>query len=482
MRQLSDALLRELPGKTPATQRPTRVAMMGEGVFLRTFIAWMIDILNEKTGFNGNIAVMTPIATAPTMPFFKEQDLRYTVLLRGLDDEGKPQESARVVTALNDIYNSYDEWRQCLALFALPDLRFLFSNTTEAGIAWGDDAPDDAPPATYPGKLAALLRHRFVQGLPGMHIIPCELIDLNGQKLRELVLRHLRAWNDEAAAAWVESQCTFTDTLVDRIVTGYPREEIDVLTDKLGYEDKLLTTGEAFGLFVLRDGPARAELPFEEAGLPVIWTPDIAPYRERKVRILNGAHTLLAAIAPACGVQTVREAVEDADLSRYLLAAMQQEILPGLDLPEDEKQQYAQTILSRFANPYMAHRLESIALNAVSKFIVRVGPSIVDTARITGRVPQRLAFGCAAQITAVRSKRDADAAPIAHLWGRGAPMSFGTSHLSREALEKIAYAAVSQEPWAALGQVEGFAEAVAAHMVRIQAIGMREALEGLNDA
>ncbi len=459
----------------PVTPMPIRVAMIGEGVFLRTFVAWMIDILNEKHGFNGGIAVIKPIPGVHNLPDFAAQDCVYTVLLRGLLG-GRTVEEAHVVTSIQSITGAYDDFPACLRLFAADTLRFVFSNTTEAGIAWGEDGPDDLPPATYPGKLAALLRARFkaFAGDPakGLHIIPCELIEKNGETLRTYVLRHLRAWGDEEAARWVERACTFTDTLVDRIVTGYPKDEAEEICARLGYEDRLLTTGEPFALFCLQgDGAIDEELPLVRCGLPAVWDRSIKAYRDRKVYILNGAHTLLSSIAPLCGVHTVRQAVEDGDIGPLLSRALKEEIMPFIALPEEVKTAFCDAVMERFANPFMVHQLASISLNAISKFGVRDLPSLAAYARKHGKAPARLTLALAGLLVQARSaQNDGDAPKVCALWERAGGDAGAMARLALSA----------EGPFGDAGCLPGVTDALTRALAELQAGSMRDAVRQAN--
>jgi tagaturonate reductase len=293
----------------------------------------------------------------------------------------------------------------------------VVSNTTEAGIAYLDEPrPAGRCPASFPAKVAALLAERFsrLDGDPskGLVFLPCELIDRNGDQLRSCVLRHAAAWDlSREFVRWVMENNRFLNTLVDRIVPGYPHEEIPTLTEQLGYEDRLLTTGEIFHVWVIEgDEEVAKELPLTQAGLNVIWTPDLQPFRTRKVRILNGAHTMMALAAYLAGLDTVRECVEDPVLGRYVRRGVFDEILPLLTLPVEETRAFAEEVMERLANPFIKHNLISIALNSVSKYRVRVLPSLLEYHAANRRLPSALTFSLAALLAFYRGTEIRDGA------------------------------------------------------------------------
>lgn len=385
MKNISEIVLKPI--------RPERVIQFGEGGFLRGFVDWMLQKLNDNTDFNGSVVVVQPIEKG-MCDMLEEQNCIYTHLMRGLDN-GKPTVDKQIIDVISRTVKPYEDFSAYLALAKNPDFRFIFSNTTEAGISYvAEDKPTDTPPSSYPAKLTVLLYERFKAGLNGFLIIPCELIEKNGETLREIILQYASDWNlGDSFATWVKEENHFFNTLVDRIVTGYPRDE---KTD-LEYEDNMLDTSELFHLWVIEgDTKYKTELPFDQIGLNVIWTEnELAKYRTRKVRILNGAHTSLVPYAMLKGFETVKECVDNEELNQYLRACIFDEIIPTLDLPEAELKDYAESVLERFANPFIVHKLSSIALNSVSKFKVRVLPSILEYIKRYNKVPQHLmiAFG-----------------------------------------------------------------------------------------
>ncbi|MDF2936214.1 MAG: Tagaturonate reductase [Paenibacillaceae bacterium] len=387
---------------------PEKVLQFGEGNFLRGFVDWMIHKLNEQNLFNGRVAVVQPIAQGLT-PMLNDQDGLYTLLLRGLQN-GQIVEEKDIISSISRGINPYEDFAAYLGLAESPELRFVISNTTEAGIAYSaEDRYDDAPPATFPGKLTVLLHKRFTAlggaADKGLVIIPCELIDRNGDNLKKIVLRLAEEWNlGSDFAAWIENSNYFLNTLVDRIVTGYPRDEIAALTEELGYEDKLLNTAEIFHLWVIEgDKRFAEELPFHKIGLDVIWTDDMTPYRTRKVRILNGAHTMTVLAAYLYGVDTVKECMDDELIRSFMEKGIYNEVIPTLDLPESELKAFAAAVTERFANPFIRHYLLSISLNSTSKFKTRVLPSILEYVNRKGELPKVLSFSLAALLAFYQS-------------------------------------------------------------------------------
>jgi tagaturonate reductase len=377
----------------------------------------MVDRLNEEIGFQTGITVIQPIAAGLTEKINAQNGL-YTLFLNGLR-EGKPHSEHRVIRCLDRCVDPYADFQGYLSTAENRDLRFVVSNTTEAGIAFdGQDKMTDAPPASFPAKLTVWLhrRYRFFQGdaSAGLIFLPCELIEDNGNKLKECLLKYCDLWKlGKGFAEWIGKSCIFTNTLVDRIVTGYPKERAAELTANLGYADALMTEGELFHLWVIQ-GPdfLKEELPFHKCGLNVLVVKDVAPYRTRKVRILNGAHTSLVPVAYLLGIDTVREAVENPLLGAFLRQTLFEEIIPTLDLPGEELTAFAEAVLERFKNPFIKHYLMSIALNSISKFQVRVLPSLLEYRKRRGRVPERLALSFAAFIAFHKGKRGNDPIPL----------------------------------------------------------------------
>jgi tagaturonate reductase len=389
------------------TALPEKVLQFGEGNFLRGFVDSMIHKLNENHLFNGRVAVVQPIAQGLTS-MLNEQDGLYTLLLRGIQN-GQIVEEKEVISSISRGINPYEDFGAYIACAENADLRFIISNTTEAGISYSsEDRYEDTPPASFPGKLTVLLHKRFTAfngaADKGLVIIPCELIDRNGDNLKQIVLRLASEWNLGADfTGWIEQHNYFLNTLVDRIVTGYPRDEVAELTEKLGYEDKLLNTAEIFHLWVIEgDKRFAEELPFHKVGLDVIWTDDMTPYRTRKVRILNGAHTMTVLAAYLYGLDTVKECMDDERIRTYMEKGVFEEIIPTLDLPESELKDFAAAVTERFANPFIRHYLLSISLNSTSKFKTRVLPSILEYVNRKSELPKVLSFSLASLLAFYR--------------------------------------------------------------------------------
>jgi len=383
---------------------PERVIQFGEGNFLRAFADWMFHQVNKQGFFNGRVVVVQPISDG-TIDILNAQDGMYTLLLRGVRD-GVISEEKEIITSVSRGINPYVDWDGLLKCAENPDIEFVISNTTEAGIIYDqNDRLDMSPPSTFPGKLTAYLYHRFQHfngaSDKGMMIIPCELIDRNGDTLREAVVRLADTWKlPQVFKQWLCKHNSFHNSLVDRVVTGYPKDEISVIEDRLGYRDQLMNTGELFHLWVIEGSKEFAErLPFADIGLNVIWTKDISPYRTRKVRILNGAHTASAPVAFLSGLETVGDMMDHAVMRKYLRKIIYDEIIPSIELDKKMLTDFADSVMERFQNPFIKHYLLSILLNSSSKFKARILPSIFGYHKITGELPDTLIFSLASFIS-----------------------------------------------------------------------------------
>lgn len=370
-------------------QRTERVIQFGEGGFLRGFVDWMLQKVNENSDFDGSVVVVQPIEKG-MCDMLSEQNCVYTQVIRGVEGV-----DTTIVDVISRCVKPYEDFDAYLALAEQPEMRFIVSNTTESGIVFSDeDKITDAPPKSFPAKLTLLLKRRYELSLPGFIFLPCELIDRNGDNLRRCVLQYADLWElGEGFKKWINEENIFTNTLVDRINTGYPRGE-DL---GLGYEDNMVNTSEFFHLWVIEtDYDLDRELPFSKTDLNVIITPDkLEMYRTRKVRILNGAHTSLVPYALLSGLETVKDCLDDPTMSEHLKKCVFDEIIPTLDLPKDELLSYANSVVERFSNPYIKHYLSAIALNSVSKFKVRVLPSILEYIKRFGKMPETLLFAFA---------------------------------------------------------------------------------------
>ncbi|HEY9488823.1 MAG TPA: tagaturonate reductase, partial [Chryseosolibacter sp.] len=390
--------------------RPVKILQFGKGNFLRAFADWMIDIANEKTDFNGAIQIVQTNSRDLDQRFHDQEGL-YHVVINGIQ-HGQLLTETRLITCVADLINPYGDYHTFLRAGENPDLQFIISNTTEAGIKFdpGDSHPE-IPAESFPGKLTSLLYHRykFFSGdrKKGLTILPCELIEKNGESLREIILQYIALWRlEEGFKGWVYEHNLFCNTLVDRIVPGFPKENISKIWDSTGFEDHLVVTAEPFHLFLIEPvgnqekafGKLRSTLPLEQAGLNVKFVNDIAPYRISKVRILNGAHTAMVPVGYLRGLRTVQEVIEDPFTGDFIHEVIGEEILPTLDLPPEELRKFAADVMERFRNPFIRHELKSIALNSISKFQVRVLPTILEYIRQNNKLPKRLLYSFAALI------------------------------------------------------------------------------------
>lgn len=365
------------------------VIQFGEGNFLRGFFDWFLDGLNKNGLYEGKAVIVQPREGGKVAPL-NEQGCKYNLYLRGIE-EGVVKEEHSLIESISRCVDPYKNFENYLALADNPDFRFIVSNTTEAGIEFDSSCKfDDVPCKSFPGKLTQLLYRRYKNGLNGFILLPCELIDNNGDELKKCVLKYAEFWGlEKEFAEWVEKENTFANTLVDRIVTGFPTDE----TAYLHPEDKYLDTGELFHLWVV-EGDFENEIPLKKAGYNIIWTNDVKPYKKIKVRILNGAHTSMVTGALLSGVETVGECMADDKVSAFLDKAVNEEILKTIG-DDEESRAFAKAVFDRFKNPFIKHQLRSIALNSVSKFSVRVLPTILEYKEQNGDFPKILSMSLA---------------------------------------------------------------------------------------
>ncbi|WP_077836870.1 tagaturonate reductase, partial [Clostridium beijerinckii] len=412
---------------------PEKVLQFGEGNFLRAFVDWQIDKMNDEADFNGSVVVVQPLENG-LVDMLNDQDCLYTLYLQGVQN-GQASKTHKVINSISRGINPYRDYNEYLKVAENPDLRFIVSNTTEAGIAFDEnDTLNGGCQKSYPGKLTAFLYHRFNafngDDSKGFIIIPCELIDRNGEKLKEIVLKYAEVWNlGQDFIDWINNANTFCCSLVDRIVPGYPRDTIDEVREELGYDDNLVDVGEIFHLWVI-EGPQsiKDELPIEKAGLNVKVVDDMTPYRTRKVRILNGPHTAMVPVAYLYGLETVGESVDHEVIGKYVHDVIYDEIIETLDLPHEELVEFADAIIERFQNPYVKHYLMSIALNSLSKYKTRDLPSLTEYLKRKGALPKKLVFSLASLIEFYKGKRGEEDIQLAddedilelfkELWGK----------------------------------------------------------------
>jgi len=476
--------------KTGKVERPIKVLQFGEGNFLRAFVDYMIDIANETGNFNGDIVLVKPIEFG-TLDLFHKQECQYTVQLRGIVD-GEAKRINRVVTSVADVVDAYGEYEKYAAFAKLDTLRFIVSNTTEAGIVYDDtDRFEFAPPKTYPGKLTKFLFERYThfEGAldKGLVILPVELIDDNGIHLKECVLKLAALWNlGDEFVAWIKEACVFTSTLVDRIVTGYPRDEVKELCEEFGYQDNLIVTGEPFALWVIEsDKDISEELPLPQAGLPVIFTDNQKPYKQRKVRILNGAHTSFVLASYLAGNNIVLESMQDELVFKFMKDTIFDEVIPTLTLPKDDLVDFANAVITRFNNPYVKHALLSISLNSVSKWRARCMPSFLGYIENEGKLPTHLTFSLAALMAFYTGTEIRDKALIGHRDGAeynilddAAVLEFFAANSSKDAAEFVHAVLSNVDFWGQdLSAIAGLDEAVSTYLSDIRTMGMRAALE-----
>ena len=389
---------------------PERILQFGEGNFLRGFVDWQVQVLNEKTDFNGSVVVVQPRGSEK-IERLNRQDGLFTLYLQGIKD-GKPVNEHRVINSISRGINLQTDYQDYIELAGKEELRFIVSNTTEAGIAFNpEDKLEDRPQKSFPGKLTAFLYYRFQafsgDNQRGCIIIPCELIENNGEKLKEIVLQYAKEWNlGQEFTDWAENANTFCSSLVDRIVPGFPEDTMDEKTAELGYKDDLLVVGEQYHLWAIQGHEwLKKELPVSGTGLNTLIVDDLAPFRTRKVRILNGAHTAMTAVGYLYGLDTVEEAVNDPEVGQFIRGLISDEIIPTLEGPKEELTTYANEVLSRFANPYIKHYLMSISLNSISKFQARNLPALLDFVNKYNALPKRMVFAQSSLIYFYRGKR-----------------------------------------------------------------------------
>lgn len=386
------------------------VMQFGEGGFLRGFVDYFFHKLREKGLYDGKIVVVQPIEKGMCQ-MLQDQNCEYNLFLRGID-KGQVVNEHTHITSISRALNPYTQFDEYMALAENPDLRVIVSNTTEAGIEYlGTENINDHPAKSYPAKLTQFLYKRFTLGLKGFILLPCELIDNNGDNLKACILKYAELWNlGEEFKAWLNNDNDFCNTLVDRIVTGYPRDEVEELTKQIGYTDNLIDTAEIFHLWVI-EGHHEDELPFNKAGYNIVWTDDARPYKKRKVRILNGGHTSMVLGAYLYGLETVGECLKDETVSAFLKKCIFEEIVPTLGNTGTDIQ-FGKDVLERFSNPFIKHQLLSIALNSVSKFQVRVLPTILEYKEQNGVYPKALTFSLAALIAFYRTDKANDGEEI----------------------------------------------------------------------
>ena len=457
---------------------PERVIQFGEGNFLRAFVDYFFDLANERGGFNGKIVVVTP-NSGRNIPRFEAQDCLYTLYLRGVEN-GRTVEQRRLISVISRCLSGPDQFDEILKCALNPELQFVVSNTTEAGITFRDtDSLDAIGSAAYPGKLCRFLYERYskcgMDNAPGFILMPCELIEHNAEALKERLIQYGRHWGfGEGFEAWLNEKNTFCSTLVDRIVPGFPKEDAARYNAENGYEDDLLDTAEPFGFWAIEGDEAINEiLPFRRAGLPILVTPDISFYKQRKVACLNGGHTSMTCAALLCGLETVGQCMEDEDVSQFLKSAVYNEIIPANSLPQDKLIEFSDSVMDRFRNPFVKHELMSITLNTTSKWTARVLPSLRGYIAAFHKLPKHLCFGFAANLEfgvcgRFEVKDDKEV------------LDFFAAHKD-DSIEELCAAYCGERAfWGEdLSDIDGFVDTLIANIRNIRALGAREALKQL---
>lgn len=474
---------------------PERVLQFGEGNFLRAFVDYFIDMMNEKADFNSKVVLCQPIAPG-LADMINEQEGLYTLFLRGFEN-GKKVNDKRVISCVSRCLNPYKDYDAVLACAKNPDLRFIACNTTEAGITYDPACSfTDVPADSYPGKLTQFLYKRFEtfgkEPRKGFVILSCELIDNNGKELEKCVLQYAEKWKlGEEFTSWIKQENIFCSTLVDRIVTGYPRNEASSICEELGYQDNIIDTGEVFGFWVI-EGPEslKKELPFEKAGLPVLITDDHKPYKQRKVRILNGAHTSFVLGAYLAGQDIVRDCMEDEVICGFMNKTIYDEIIPTLTLPREELMSFAASVTERFKNPFIDHALLAISLNSTSKWKARVMPSLKGYIANTGRLPKCITASFAFYIAFYRGTELTEegltaARPAGNEYtvkDDRPILQFYYDHRNDDVKTLVHAVCVNEEFWGEdLSAIAGFEDAVAGYVAAIEEKGAYEVMKSCLD-
>lgn len=467
-----------------ANKYPERIIQFGEGNFLRAFVDWIIYNMNQKAGFNSSVVIVQPLENG-MVNMLNEQDGLYHVNLQGLQN-GKEVDSIQLIDVVSRGLNPYAQYDEFLKLAEIPEMRFVISNTTEAGIAFDPSCKlEDAPAKSYPGKLTQLLFHRFkvFNGAmdKGLIIFPCELIFDNGKVLKKCIDQYIELWNlGEDFKHWFDTACGVYCTLVDRIVPGYPRDSIGQILDRIGLDDKLVVKGEIFHLWVI-EAPktVEKEFPADKAGLNVLFVPCEKPYHDRKVTLLNGPHTVLSPVGYLAGLDTVKECCDDPVIGRFVKKVMFDELLETLDLPRVELTQFADAVLERFRNPFVKHFVTSIMLNSFPKFKTRDLPGLKIFLERKGVLPSGLVLGLAAIVTYYKGgKRGKDEIVLKddpviiellnNLWADGSPIDVAKGVLGAEFI------------WGEdLNLIPGLTEKLSEYLQMIQDKGMNETVKSI---
>jgi len=466
-------------------QRPIKILQFGEGNFLRAFVDWMIQKANAKNEFNAGVAVVQPLPHG-MVDKLKQQDNMYHVILEGFKN-GQAIRESELIDCIQDAINPYTDYETYKATYLKPELEFVISNTTEAGIVRVENEDIHlSPPASFPGKVCQLLYQRYIffNGAhdKGLTFFCCELIDKNASLLKEVVLELAQTNTLESDFIdWINNSCCFCNTLVDRIVTGFPKDSISEIQREVGYKDSLVVVGEYFHLWAIEAPPVvRLKFPLDKANLNVVWLDDMTEFREKKVRILNGSHTALVAVGLLSGYSTVRDAFNDTRLANYIIRMLNAEIIPNISGDENDLKQFSKEILERFYNPYINHYLADISLNSLSKWMARNYPSLSDYHKYRCEVPDRLCFSLAALLVLYRGEYNGLSFDIkdkyehkdfiSNEWKRGKDIQLIVGNILR-----------NSSIWGLnLCKISGLSAKVALHVNTILQEGINKALDNLN--
>ncbi len=483
----------------PKSVAPEKIIQFGEGNFLRAFVDWIIWNMDAKTNFNASVVVVQPIERG-MVDWLNGQDGLYHVNLQGRLN-GEAVNSLERIDVISRALNPYSQNAAFMALADQPEIRFVISNTTEAGITFDPACKfTDAPASSYPGKLVQLLyrRYKTFNGDPkkGLILMPCELIFLNGHHLKECIYQYIELWKEDLGADYQGFKDWFTNynyvcaTLVDRIVPGFPRKDIAAIQEKVGYADNLVVQAEIFHLWVIEKPEnmsieeLREEFPAEKAGLHVLIAESEKPYHERKVTLLNGPHTVLSPVAYLSGINIVRDACNDPVIGKYIHKVQFEELMETLNLPMDELRQFATDVLERFNNPYVDHQVTSIMLNSFPKFETRDLPGLKTYLERKGQLPKGLVLGLAAIITYYKGGTRADGAPIqpndaqeimdllAQLWATGDTRKVAEGVLGATDI-------IWKESKQNLNEIPGLTDMVEGFLNDIQSKGMVETVKSI---
>lgn len=462
---------------------PVKILQFGEGNFLRAFVDWMIAGADKKGVMNHGVAVVQPIPGGEVIEeIFRKQDCLYHVILEGIRDK-EPIREITLVDSITEIVNPYREYERYKELFLSEELELIISNTTEAGIRYeeGDDLWA-LPPKSFPAKMTALLHERWKKyggdEAKGLSIICCELIEDNGSTLREYVLKHA-AHNgmEEGFLRWVKDACRFYDTLVDRIVTGFPKDDIDAIKEEIGYDDNLVVKGEYFHVWAIGgDQAIRDKFPLDKAGYNVLFMDCIRSFRDKKVRILNGAHTAMVPVALQLGCETVRDAFANPAVEKYINSMVDREVLPVIEGDRAELDEFAAKILERFYNPYLRHYLKDISLNSLSKWEARDWPTVKDNYTKLGKEADLCIFSFAALMVLYSGRVEGFTPNDTAEFVEFIRSTFDCGNVAGWIDGIVKHPAMWNDD---LGQVPFFAEAVSRYAADILENGMEKALANL---